>query len=95
VPFRTPFPNSNFTSPLPFCLSAICSSFATSFVMGVSVVSAQREVLRFAGMGAACRSKEFTTKHAEWLCCMLMSYTQEIQGDSTVTSLKYARDFMT
>ena len=50
VPFRTPFPTSYFSSSLPFCPCAICHSFYTSFVMGV--VSAQREVPRFAGMGA-------------------------------------------
>jgi DTW domain-containing protein YfiP len=37
------------SSSSSFCLCAICPSFYTSFVMGV--VSAQREVLRFAGMG--------------------------------------------
>jgi hypothetical protein len=26
---------------------------------------------------------------------VLISHTQEIQGDSTVTSLQYARDFVT
>ena len=54
VPFRTPFPTSYFTSSLPFCLGAICPSFAESFVMGV--VSAQREVPRFAGMGPVQKS---------------------------------------
>jgi len=56
VPFRTPFPTAYFTSslPLPFCLCAIFPHFATSFVM--SMVSAQREVLRFVGMGADQKS---------------------------------------
>ena len=54
VPFRTPFPTAYFTSSLPFCLCAICPHFATYFVMGM--VSAQRVVLRFVGMGTDQRS---------------------------------------
>ena len=61
VPFRTPFPTAYFTSSLPFSLCAICPPYVESFfVMGM--VSAQREVLRFVGMGSVLRSKESTTK---------------------------------
>jgi len=53
------------------------------------MVSAQREVLRFVGMGSV-------QKNLPRRVVVLMSHTQKIQGDSTVTSLlQYARDFMT
>ena len=86
VPFRTPFPIAYFTSSLPFSLCAICPSYVKSFVMGM--VSAQREVLRFVGMGSVQKSPPRRV-------VVLMSHTQKIQGDSTVTSLQYARDFVT
>ena len=86
MPLRTPFPTASFTSALPFYLCAICPYFAASFVMGM--VSAQREVLRFVGMRAVQRSPPRRV-------VVLMSHTQKIQGDSTVTSLQYARDFVT
>ena len=71
VPFRTPFPTSDFTSSLPFCLRAICPSFVISFVMGVA--SAQREVLCFAGMGTVQRSPPRGV-------VVLLSYTQTRLG---------------
>jgi len=77
VPFRTPFPTFYFTSSLPFCQRALYLSFATSFVMGV--VSAQREVLRFAGMGTVQKS-------LLRIVVVLMSNTQtpkDADGDST------------
>ena len=86
VRFRTPFPIAYFTSSLPFSLCAICPSYVKSFVMGM--VSAQREVLRFVGMGSVQRSLPRRV-------VVLVSHTQKIQGDSTVTSLQYARDFVT
>ena len=52
----------------------------------MGMVSAQREVLRFVGMGAVQKSPPRGV-------VVLISHTQEIQGDSTVTSLQYARDF--
>ena len=86
MPFRTPFPTSYLTNPLPFCLCAICPSLYTSFVMGV--VSAEREVPRFAGMGAVQKSP---SRRA----VVLMSYTQKIQWGSTMTPLQYTRDSVT
>jgi hypothetical protein len=71
---------------MPFCLCAICPSFYKSFMMGV--VTAQREVLRFVGMGTVRKSLPRRV-------VVLMSYTPKVQGDSTVTSLQYTRDFMT
>ena len=84
MPFRTPFSSAYFTSSssLPFCLCAICPHFDTSFVMGM--VSSQREV----GIGAV-------QKRLRRRVAVLMSRTQRIQGDSTVTSLQYARGFVT
>ena len=74
MPFRTPFPTAYFTSSLPFSLCAICPSYAKSVVIGM--VSAQREVLRFVGMGSAQKSLPRRV-------VVLMSHTQKIQGDST------------
>ena len=79
VPFRTPFPIAYFTSSLPFSQCAICPSYVKSFVMGM--VSDQREVLRFVGMGSVQRGLPRRV-------VVLMSHTQKIQGDSTVTSLR-------
>jgi len=47
----------------------------------MGAVSAQREALRFAGMGAVQKSPY------EESMVVLSSYTREIHGDSTVTSL--------
>jgi hypothetical protein len=54
----------------------------------MGVVTAQREVLRFVGMGTVRKSLPRRV-------VVLMSYTPKVQGDSTVTSLQYTRDFMT
>ena len=86
MPFRTPFPIAYLTSSLPFSLCAICPSYVKSFVVGMA--SAQREVLRFVGMGSVQRSLPRRV-------VVPMSHPQKIQGDSTVTSLQYARDFVT
>ena len=88
MPFRTPFPTAYFTSSLPFSLRAICPTCVKSIVMGMGMVSAHREVLRFVGMGSVQRSLPRRV-------VVLMSHIQKIQGDSTVTSLQYARDFVT
>jgi hypothetical protein len=57
----------------------------------MGMVSAQREVLRFVGMGG--RSKEPTTKPRK-VVVLMSHHTQGIQGDSTLTSLQYARDYV-
>jgi hypothetical protein len=54
----------------------------------MGVVSAQREVPRFAGMGAVQKSPPRRV-------VVLMSYILWSQGYSTVTSLPYKRDFVT
>jgi hypothetical protein len=89
VPIRTPFPISHFTSSLPFCLCAICPSFATSFVMGV--VSAQRKFeIKFIESLSRRVVVPFNGCANELQC-----YARKIQGGSAVTSLQYARGFMT
>ena len=54
----------------------------------MGMVSAEREVLRFVGMGGDHKSLPRRV-------VVLMSHTQKIQEDTTVTSLQYARDFVT
>ena len=93
VPFRTPFQTSYFTSSLLTAFLPVCDLPFFCHILR------DGRGLYPEGSATPCRhgrrSNGSTTTTKGGCADEPMSHTQQIQGDSTVTLLQYARDFVT